>query len=296
MQGVNAVRELESRFGGWVIASRWPIIAVTLLLVAIAASGTLFLEFSPDHRIYFPKDNPQLLAYEAMEKTYGKSGNVFFAIAPQDRDATSALALEATAWLTEQSWEIPYSTRVDSVTNFQHTTTDGDDLLVRDLVDEAARGDAGERSRIRAFALAEPRLAARLLARDGGVGGINVTVQLPGEIELLEGSRVAEFPRGLVDEVRERFPGSDVHMTGLVVFNQAFMEISLADLKTLVPASFVAMTLMLVLLTGGFHGTFAIMLVVAMMVIARAIMADFFLLPPLLMRVERDSGTAAASR
>ena len=257
---------LELRLGGWVIAARWPIIAVALILVGVAASGTLFLEFSVDHRIYFSKDNPQLLAYEAMENTYAKSGNVFFAVVPEDRDATSALALEATAWLTEQSWQIPYSTRVDSFTNFQYTTADGDDILVRDLVDEAARSDAAERSRIRAVALAEPRLAARLIARDGGVGGINVAVELPGEDESTEGPRVAEFARGLAKEVRERFPGIDVRITGLVIFNQTFMEASLNDLKVLVPASFAAMTLMLVLLTRGFSGTFAIMLVVALSV------------------------------
>ena len=273
------MRALESRLGGWVLAARWPIIVATLILVGVAASGTFHLEFSADHRIYFSKDNPQLLAYEAMENTYGKSGNVFFAIAPEDRDATSALALEAAAWLTEQAWQIPHSTRVDSVTNFQHTTADGDDILVRDLVDEAVRGDAGERSRIRAIALAEPRLAARLLARDGGVGGINVTVQLPGEAESTEGARVVEYARGLTDEVRTRFPGIDVRMTGLAVFNQAFMEASLSDLKTLVPASFAAMTLVLVLLTGGVGGTFAIMLVVALSVMTSVGLGGWIGLP-----------------
>ena len=270
---------LESRLGGWVLAARWPIIVATLILVGTAASGTFHLEFSADHRIYFSKDNPQLLAYEAMENTYGKSGNVFFAIAPEDRDATSALALEAAAWLTEQAWQIPHSTRVDSVTNFQHTTADGDDILVRDLVDEAVRGDARERSRIRAIALAEPRLAARLLARDGGVSGINVTVQLPGEAESTEGPRVVEYARGLADEVRTRFPGIDVRMTGLAVFNQAFMEASLSDLKTLVPASFAAMTLMLVLLTRGVGGTFAIMLVVALSVMTSVGLGGWIGLP-----------------
>ena len=130
---MKTLRELESRLGSRVIAMRWPIIAASVLLVAAAGSGVLFLEFSPDHRIYFAKDNPQLLALEAMERTYGESGNVFFAVAPENRDATSALALEATAWLTEQSWQTPYSTRVDSVTNFQHTTAAGDRLTQADV-------------------------------------------------------------------------------------------------------------------------------------------------------------------
>ena len=257
---------LESRYGSWVIAARWPIIAATMVLAGIAASGTVFLEFSADYRIYAARDNPQRLASEAMENTYGKSGNVLFAIVPADGNATSALALEATAWLTERSWKIPYAARVDSLTNFQHTTADGDNLLVRDLADEEVRGDADARSRARVIALAEPRLAGRLIARDGRVGGVDVTVHLPGEDEMLEGARVSASARRLADAVRKRFPGIDVRVTGLVIFNQSFMEVSLLDLQTLVPASFVAMTLMLALLTGGLGSTFAIMLVAALSV------------------------------
>ncbi len=262
------VHGLESRLGGWAIELRWPIIGAALVLVGIAASGTAFLEFSADDRIYFSRDNPQLLASEAMENTYGETSNVFFAVVPEDRDATSALALEAALWLTERSWQVPYATRVDSLTNHQHTTAQEDDILVRDLVDGATLGNVDERSRIRAIAMAEPLLSGRLIARDGGASGVNVTVALPGEDQMREGSRVAEFSYSLADQVRERFPGIDVRVTGLVVFNQAFMEVSLRDLQFLVPASFVAMTLMLVLLTGGLGGTFAIMLVVALSVMA----------------------------
>ena len=261
------MRGIEARLGEWVIAARWPIIAATLILVAIAASGGRFLEFSSNYRVFFSEDNPQLLAFEALENTYTRNDNVLFAVVPDDRDATSARALEATAWLTERAWQTPYSTRVDSIANFQHTTADGDDLVVRDLVDEAVRGDPAERSRVRAVALAEPRLAARLIAIDGAVGGVNVTVQMPGEDETLEVPRVVEFVRDLAAEVRERFPGIDVRLTGMVMMNYAFTESSLLDMKTLMPVSFAVMALMLALLTRGLGGTFATMLVVALSVL-----------------------------
>ena len=264
---METVREIEARLGEWVIAARWPIIAATLILVAIAASGGRFLEFSSNYRVFFSEDNPQLLAFEALENTYTRNDNVLFAVVPDDRDATSARALEAVAWLTERAWQTPYSTRVDSLANFQHTTADGDDLVVRDLVDEAVRADPAERSRIRAVALAEPRLAARLIATDGAVGGVNVTVQMPGEDETLEVPQVVEFVRGLAAEVRERFPGIDVRLTGMVMMNYAFTESSLLDMKTLMPVSFAVMALMLALLTRGLGGTFATLLVVALSIL-----------------------------
>ena len=265
---METVREIEARLGEWVIAARWPIIAATLILVAIAASGGRFLEFSSNYRVFFSEENPQLLAFEALEDTYTRNDNVLFAVVPDGRDATSARALEAIAWLTERAWQTPFSTRVDSIANFQHTTADGDDLIVRDLVDEAVRGDADERSRVRAVALAEPRLAARLIATDGAVGGVNVTVQMPGEDETLEVPQVVEFVRGLAAEVRERFPGIDVRLTGMVMMNYAFTESSLLDMKTLMPVSFAVMALMLALLTRGLGGTFATMLVVALSILA----------------------------
>ena len=264
---METVHEIEARLGGWVIAARWPIIAATLILVAIAASGGRFLEFSSNYRVFFSEDNPQLLAFEALENTYTRNDNVLFAVVPDGRDATSARALEATTWLTERAWQTPYSTRVDSLANFQHTTADGDDLVVRDLVDEAVRADPAERSRIRAVALAEPRLAARLIATDGAVGGVNVTVQTPGEDETLEVPQVVEFVRDLAAEVRERFPGIDVRLTGMVMMNYAFTESSLLDMKTLMPVSFAVMALMLALLTRGLSGTFATLLVVALSIL-----------------------------
>ena len=141
-----------------------------------------------------------------MENTYGKTNNVFFAVVPENRDATSAVALEAIAWLTERSWQIPYATRVDSLTNFQHSTADGDDILVRDLLEVAAAGEGGERSGDsrdrpgRAAACGAPDRARRR------VGGVNVTVALPGGDEMREGSRVAAFAYGLADRVASASP------------------------------------------------------------------------------------------
>ena len=156
---VIAVRDFEARFGEWVVAARWLIIAVTPILIALSAGGILFLKSSSNYRMFFSEDNPQLLAFQLLENTYEKSDTVLFLIVPEDRDATSEQALSAAIWLTDRAWDTPSSTRVDSLANFQHTMAEGDDLSVRDLVDPSKVGDAEERSWIRATALADPRLA-----------------------------------------------------------------------------------------------------------------------------------------
>ncbi|MCY4440097.1 MAG: hypothetical protein OXE53_07805 [Deltaproteobacteria bacterium] len=96
-------QRFEARFAEWVVSARWLVVAVSLILVALAGAGCLFLEFSTNYRIFFKQDNPQLLALEALENTYGKSDSVLFMIVPEDGDATSEQALAAVIWLTDRA-------------------------------------------------------------------------------------------------------------------------------------------------------------------------------------------------
>ena len=264
----GAARPFETRFAEWVVATRWPIIAATLILVLLFAAGGLFLKFSTDYRIFFSEDNPELLALESLESAYGKNDNVLFMIVSDDGDATSEQALEAALWLTERAWQTPYSKRVDSIANFQHTTADGDDLFVRDLVDETRLGDAEERAWIRAVALEDPRLAGSLLARDGGVSVVNVTVELPAEDQTTTIPEVAEFARGLATEVEERFAGIDVRLVGTVIVNHIFTEASVSSQMIFLPLSMAIMALIFGLLTRSLSGVMATGFVIVPSIVA----------------------------
>ena len=261
------------------LQARWSVIVLILVLVVLAASGGQHLVFSPDYRLYFDEDDPQRIALETLEATYTQGDNILFVVVPDDGDAVSARALEAAAWLTEQAWRTPFSVRVDSLTNFQHTTAEGDDLLVRDLVDETVWSDPAERARVRAVALAEPRLAARLLATDGGVSAVNVTVQLPGEDENLEADTVVAFARGVAAEVRERFAGIGVRIAGIVAMNHAFNMETQSDMQVLLPVSFGVMLLMLAVMTQSASVTVGILLVILMSLATAIGLAGWLRLP-----------------
>ena len=144
----------------------WGVLAV-IGWVGFAASGARFLGFSNDYRIFFSEENPQLVAFENLQNTYTKSDNVLFVIAPADGKVFTPQTLEAVEWLTEQAWQIPYSIRVDSLTNFQHTYAEQDDLIVEDLVTDAQHLTAEDLDGIRQVALSEPLLVNRLVSPAG---------------------------------------------------------------------------------------------------------------------------------
>ena len=242
------------RYISFVITHPWRILILTLLVVMSAGSGGRFIEFTNDYRVFFSEENPELQAFEEMQNIYTKTDNVLFVIAPKDGNVFNASTLNMIAELTELSWQTPYSTRVDSVTNFQHTVAKEDDLLVGDLVDSNSTLSLDEISYVRNIALNEPLLVKRLVSPSGHVAGVNVTIQLPGK-SLTEVPEVAQFSRELKRTLEANYPNHKIYITGLAMMNNAFGESSQNDMTTLVPMMFLTIIVVLGLLLRSFSAT-----------------------------------------
>jgi predicted RND superfamily exporter protein len=255
--------KFERTFGHWVVKYRWWIIIINLAVVFLAASGGRFLHFTNNYRVFFSDDNPQLLAFEAQENTYTKNDNVLFVLTPEDGNVFTRETLAAIEELTERAWQIPYSSRVDSLSNFQHTEAVGDELIVRDLVSDALQlGDAGLEN-IKNIALSEPILYKNLISDRAHVTGVNVTVQLPRLNETAENPAVVTAARQLAKEIEQKYPHLDVRLTGMIMMNNAFTESSIADMQTLVPISFGVMLLLIAVFVGSVLSTIGTLLVIA---------------------------------
>jgi predicted RND superfamily exporter protein len=257
-------------YGEWLVHWRYPVLVVVIVLVAGAASGIRFLSFKTDYRVFFSSDNPQLQAFEQLQNTYTKTDNVLFVLAPREGDVFTRDTLASVIKLTEDAWQIPYSIRVDSITNYQHTEAQGDELTVDDLVPDAGQLDAAALERIRNIALQEPLLRNRLISGDGRVTGVNVTVQLPDPDEQTgeEVAKVTAFARNMVEELRAANPNLDVYLTGMVIMNNSFPEVILRDQRTLVPMMFAVVVITLVFLLRSFPATFGTFVVIIFSVLA----------------------------
>jgi predicted RND superfamily exporter protein len=257
------MKNLEASLGPWVVRNRWWVIVATVAIVVAIGSGVRFLSFNMDNRVFFSADNPQLVALENLEDTYVKTYNVVFIVAPESGDVFDRRTLDAVETLTEASWQIPYSSRVDSITNYQHTRAEEDDLIVANLVENVAELSDDELRQIRAITLSRPMLVDRLVSPSGHVTGINVNILLPGESQQ-EVPEVAQFVRELANDIKQQYPGIDIHMTGALMIDNGFGEITADDMSILVPIMF----LVLIVITGialrSLGGTLATLMVILM--------------------------------
>ncbi len=256
------------------IRFRWLILISFLLGAVFIGSGGKNLEFANNYRVFFSNDNPELTAFESLQATYTKNDNFLFVLEPANGNAFSKETLTAVEQLTAQAWKIPFAIRVDSVTNFQHTYGKEDDLIVEDLVRDAATLSEDTLARKGDIALEEPLLRSQLITADQRATAVNVILQYP-EKSLTEVPKAMAFARNLRDQIEEAFPNITVSLTGVSALNNAFSEAGMSDMGSLVPLMFGVILLLLVLILRSFSATLATLAVIMLSTMVAMGMAGF---------------------
>jgi predicted RND superfamily exporter protein len=253
------------KFSSWleifVTSHPWWTILLSLLIISSLSAGISRLDFKTDYRVYFSEENPQLQAFNAMQVTYNKMDNLMFVVEPLDGDVFTTKTLEVIANLTQDAWKIPYSGRVDSITNFQHTYAVEDDLIVEDLVKTPTLLTVKERLKIKQIALKEPLLVDRLVSKTGHVTGVMVTLQLPG-LKHTESAEVAIMARDLVANIEAANPTIRIYITGMAMMDNAFAESAMVDNVTLLPIMYGVLILVLFACLHSFSSIFAVILLI----------------------------------
>lgn len=242
------------KFAEWIVDHNWLVIISTILIVAASAVGLKNYQMVTDFRVFFSEDNPQLIAFNELEDTYVKNDVLLYVIKPEGGDVFAPEVLSAIEDFTAQSWTLTHSSRVDSITNYQHTYAEDDDLIVENLIEDAADLSADEIAQKKQIAVNEPALRNRLISEKGDVTGINITFQMPEENPQ---ASIVSYDAAVVlrDQIEAKYPFLDVGITGFVAMDGAFFEASDNDAKTLMPAMFIVILVILGLLLRSVSAT-----------------------------------------
>lgn len=253
-------------FSVWLLRNRLPLFLLSLLTIVFVGFGGTKLTVKSDYKIFFEADNPQLVANEMIQNRFSASDNVLMVLNPSNGDIFTRGNLRAIAELTEASWQIPFSQRVDSITNFQNTVVDGDDMMVEDLVLDADSLTDEDIAWRRDIAINEPLLVHRLISPSGHVSAINVQLNLP-EDQTKAIPEVMAKVREIRAEFADKYPQMTVMITGVTPLNNAFNEMNQKDTETLVPLMLLVIIVMVGLLLRSVSGTIITVLVIVFSVV-----------------------------
>lgn len=252
--GANGGGAYARRWGEFVVRYRWWVIIATVLFAFGSAYGSQFLQFSTHYRVYFGPNNPDLKAFDAVQRIYMKNENLMFVVTAKgtDKDGVKGTVftrqrLAAIEELTKRSWKLPFSRRVDSLANFQHTKASEDELIVRDLIKSALKMPVVQIVEAQKIALSEPLLNGRLIRKDSKTTGVNVTVLMP-ENNPDAIFKIVDAGRALAKDIEKKYPTVAVRLTGIVMLNHAFVASSQQDVATLIPIAFLLILVLMALM------------------------------------------------
>jgi len=258
---MTTMDEFAVKLANAVIKGRWWVILATVLVTFMIGSGGKNLTFSDNYRDFFSESNPELQAFEDFQDTYTKNDNFLFVVVPKSGDVFTNETMALVEELTEKSWQIPFNNRVDSITNFQHTRAEDDDLIVENLIEGAAGLSKAELEERRQIALNEPLLADQLVAKDSRAVAVNVVVQYPQK-DIAEVPTTVAFVRNLLDEVRAQYPDHEIHLTGVAMLNVAFQEAGFHDVANMIPIMYLLLLILMIVTVRSLAGTMTTVLMI----------------------------------
>ena len=263
------------RYAEWAPRHPWLLILISFLLTAACSVGFMDLRFDADTRTFFGKDNPQYLALTDLEQRFGRANSLVFIVTAKDGNLFRKDNLTAVEELNDRAWYVPYSTRVDSIVSYQSTRAEGDEIVVEPLFEDAATMDQADLDKVRERALATEDLTSWLLASDGRVTGVFVTVRNPGKSKD-EIGEVVQFAHQVQADFQAKYPDIEIRLSGGVMADATFGEAGFRDLTNLAPIMIGLIVLTLVLGYRSVAATYITCCVVFLSVICALGMAGAF--------------------
>ncbi|EHY9858384.1 efflux RND transporter permease subunit [Vibrio parahaemolyticus] len=238
------------------------VLLATIFLIIVATIGGKNLYFRGDYDIFFDGTNKQLLAFDEIQTTFAKTDNLAIVIAPEDGDIFTPQTLSLIQKITVDAWQVPYSSRVDSIANYQHTEAFEDDLLVEDLLYSEYELTPERISKVKSIALSEPVLKSALVSEKGDVTVVNITVQLPEMDKTAEVEEVVSSINAMIDRYQRAYPDVTFHKAGIIAMNHAFVTAAQDDSSTLVPTMLVVILVFLTIMLRSILSVIATLIVI----------------------------------
>lgn len=242
---MNALIESWAKF---VVARRYFVIIITLLLVPLMLLTGRAIPFDNTTERYFVEGDPTLVDFEYLIDLFGDYEYLIVGVEaiPQSDDIFQVETLRAISALTEFFDSHQYVTQVRSLTNYQYTHADGDDLSTDYLVDDinSLENNPNAIATIKAIIADEEMAIGTLITEDFKHSRITARVEYRNDTAAHKVELAQDFYQFMSDEnmVSENYI---LHYSGYPLLSERFETLAQEDLAILIPVMGVLMLLML---------------------------------------------------
>ena len=270
------------RFTKAIISNKIKTLFVALIFILLATSGLRFLETPSGYRSFVESDQPNYQDILNIEEKYGNIDVLTFVIKPNEGDIFQKDALEVINQLTELSWKSPYSSRVSSLTNYQYTTVEGDDININDFINDIDALNDNDLQILKKLALQEKNIVNFILSKSAKVSFVNITLDMPNDVDFVEPIAFAEEQKKIFNE---KYPNIFVTVAGSARFSQNFQETAQSDATNMYPAFLVLIIVLSYLLLRSVLASLLSLIIIFLSILpsmGSAGWLEYQVLPPLI--------------
>ena len=226
---------------------KYKIIIFTTLIVALLSISLKDLAYEASYRIWFDKDSKILKDYDNFRATF--SGDDTFVVAFKDEDGIfRKKPINTILDLTQKFKMIDGVRGVDSLTNYQHISSEDDDIIVEDFIYELQDLDAKKR-----VALNDVLILNQLISKDAKTTMLAVKLSSSTGANEEVNIYVMDKLQHILKEMQQT-TGYKFYLTGSPAITASLVTISQADAMVLMPLAVVVVVSFLFLFFRSFVG------------------------------------------
>lgn len=210
------------------------------------------MQFDADPNLYFSADNVHMQRIKELQKNYGRVNTVTFVLSIKEGELFTRENLAILEELTLEAEKLPYSRRVDSLSNYTYTWSQNDELFVEKLIQDADTLSSAKISQIKNFALSDAATLNRLASNRGEVAMVNLLVEIPLKDRINNELYLARLATELATRLEQKYPHIDILLTGKVITNATINNTVYKDSIILIPLMFLVIFGLLIIFLQSF--------------------------------------------
>lgn len=260
----------SDRFVSFLVDHPWRALLVGLATLMAAMPGAQYVQPDFSYRVWFNDDDPLIQEFDRFERRFGNDETILVVVHSPSGifDVESAKLLQD---LTEALWQTPEAIRVDSLSNFNWTHAEEDDLMVEPLLPTDLELTPELLAERKAVAQKHESIPGYLMSKDATAALVMVSLK-----PALDANTDYMTVTAGVKEILAKFEGKGDHeffLTGGPPLSDAFRDASQKDMGTMLPLTFLLTILFL-------FGTFRRLtgMILPIVVILTSIVAAFGLI------------------
>ena len=255
-------------FAKLLIKYRYLSIGLVIIVVCLLATGLTKLTFNPDLETYFPEGHPAVIRYNEIDDMFIPTDNLIIAVHSNEGTLFNGDSLKVIEELTKKSWTIPYSVRVDSLTNYSYVKSVNDDLIVEPFIEEAEKKSIEFFEKRENLVAGEDIIYKSLISEDKKTSVVSIIVDPPGPNKENQNSELINYILGFIEPIKESNENLDIRLLGNPYLDYISPRIVKAEMPVVMPLMLLLIFFIVFLMIRSYVAVLATFVVILMSLIA----------------------------